>query len=781
MLKVKKSIRAPFFLIFLFLTINANAQITFEPAFPNIDFEFTTEIQSPLDGTDRMFVLEQRGFINVFPRDPNVTEAEVNTFLDITDRVGFVDVFGQELGLLGIAFHPEYTSNGYFYVYYTTESPVPDISVRLVLSRFSVNATNPNLADPDSELILFQFDKNQDTSNHNGGKIAFGPDNYLYISFGDGGGANDPQGNAQNKNNIFGSISRIDVDLDGSNPIETNPILPNGNYEIPSDNPFVGGEGLDEIYAYGLRNTWRFAFDNTSGRLWGADVGQGAFEEINLIEKGGNYGWGRYEARSVVNSELILDEEPTFPVFFYDQLAGDVSITGGYVYRGSEVSSLSPNINSKYIFGDAISGRVWALDYNASTGEASRTLLFQTNGQFVTTFGEDKNGEIYFADYGSNAQLYKLVDGVNEVVGTAVEGVGEWSNIGDGVTNGVVLAVANDFYGNVYHAGTFKQAGDLAVGSIAVWNDRSGWRDLDGGTNGTINALALSPRGKLYAAGAFTEIGGVAANNIAVWNGYSWSALGSGIEGTVAALEVDKRGRVYAGGIFQNINDEAARNIAFWDGRKWASLNDITNQIAGTNNEIRSLAIDTDGTLYVGGNFDEAGGTAANRIATWDGRNWGTLGEGTSGFVEAITVTPKDIFVGGNFAIAGGETVNRIAKWNKRSATWSALGNGVNNNVSALVHSGDYLYAAGAFNVANLNAEDSIIVNNIARWSETKGWQALGESTDVGVDVKINALSGYVKRNLYGLKKTSLTVGGNFSEAGALNVNNTARWTIKER
>ncbi len=437
------------------------AQVTYEIAFPNpgIDFEFPVELQSPSDGTNRMFIVEQPGRIKVLPIDPASTSNDINIFLDINEQVLFSN--GQETGLLGLAFHPEFSNNGYFYVYYTTSSPVSGISVRMVLSRFSIDPNNSNMADPNSELVLFQFDKNQNNSNHNGGKIAFGPDGYLYISFGDGGGGNDPQGNAQNINTVFGSICRIDVDINGDNPIETNPDLPDGNYEIPVDNPFVGIDGLDEIYAYGIRNTWKFSFDDQTGRLWGADVGQNAFEEINIIQKGKNYGWSRFEANSIANSSVIISETTEFPVFFYDRSQGDVSISGGYVYRGSEITSLEPNINSKYIFGDYVSGKVWSLDYNPTTGEASSDLLFDLNGQYISSFGLDQNGEIYFSDYGSNALIYKLVDGLTGSSGTVVNGVGSWQELDVDSLNGQVFAVAPATNGNIYFGGSFNQAGSF--------------------------------------------------------------------------------------------------------------------------------------------------------------------------------------------------------------------------------------------------------------------------------------------------------------------------------
>jgi len=755
--------------LFLLSFNKALAQVTYESAFPNIAFEFPVELQSSVDGTNRMFVVEQPGRIKVFPTNPDVLSAEVDTFLDITDRVYYSS--GQETGLLGLAFHPEFSNNGYFYVYYTAPSPVTGISIRMVLSRFSVDSNNINSADPNSELVLFQFDKNQDNSNHNGGKIAFGPDGYLYISFGDGGGGNDPQGNGQNINTVFGSICRIDVDLDGNNPLESNPDLPDGNYEIPVDNPFLGIDGLDEIYAYGLRNTWKFSFDNQTGRLWGGDVGQGSFEEINIIEKGKNYGWSRFEGNSIVNSGVIINELTEFPVFFYDRNQGDKSITGGYVYRGTEITSLEPNINSKYIFGDYVSGRVWALDYNPTSGDASSNLLFDLSGQFISSFGLDENGEIYFSDYGSNALIYKIVDGQTASSGTAVNGVGSWQELDVDSLNGQVFAVTSTTAGNIYFGGNFNQVGSLTANNIVVWNETNGWSSLGTGSNGTINALKVGPNGNLYAGGSFTQIGGVSANNIAMFNGTNWSSLGSGSEGPVLAIEIQNNGFVFAGGIFETIGGTTARNIGYWNGAQWSPLSDLATAINGANNEIRSLHIDDQEILYVGGNFDEAGGNTANRIATWDGTNWSTLGDGTSGFVQAISSTPTDVFIGGNFAVAGGLTVNRIARWNKTSSSWFSLENGVNNNVNSLVNDDTYLYAAGSFDIAFKN-DQNIIVNNITRWSAIDGWEAMGTDTQVGVEGKINALSFSIGDSA--LEK--IYTGGNFSRAGSINTNNTAIW-----
>ncbi|WP_273567545.1 PQQ-dependent sugar dehydrogenase [Maribacter halichondriae] len=263
------------------LTTFAQEAVTYQEAFQNLTFEFPVEIQNAGDSSNRLFVVEQSGKIKVFDNDPNTSQQKV--FLDLTNEVSFS--FGQEIGLLGLAFHPEYNQNGYFYVYYTRYSSVANVGVEIVIARYNASSNNSDQADVSSRLEILSFDKNQEHSNHNGGKIGFGPDGYLYASFGDGGGGGDPNRNAQNLDNPFGSILRIDVDVDGNNPLESNPDLPNGNYEIPNDNPRVGSSGMDELYAWGIRNTWKFSFDTSTNIMWGADVGQGEFEEINLIQK----------------------------------------------------------------------------------------------------------------------------------------------------------------------------------------------------------------------------------------------------------------------------------------------------------------------------------------------------------------------------------------------------------------------------------------------------------------------------------------------------------------
>tara|TARA_R110002020_G_scaffold361823_1_gene574288 strand:- start:17887 stop:20460 length:2574 start_codon:yes stop_codon:yes gene_type:complete len=749
-------------LVFFIGIIYCHSQVTYQDAFPNLSFEYPTEIMNANDGTNRLFVLEQAGRIKVFQNDQGTTVA--NTFLDIQSTVSFSS--GQEIGLLGLAFHPNFRQNRYFYVYHTRQSSVSGINVEIVLARYTVMANNPNLADASTRLEILSFDKNQGNSNHNGGKIAFGPDGYLYLSIGDGGGGGDPNKNAQNLNNVFGSILRIDVDLDGNNTVESNPDEPNGNYEIPSDNPRVGQNGLDELFAWGIRNTWKFSFDRPTGRMWGADVGQGDMEEINLIVKGGNYGWNRFEGNTVEDGSTVLATTPDLkPIFEYGRGNGDISITGGYVYRGA---SNNPQIKDKYIFGDYISGRVWALGYDPSSGDATSELLFRTNGQYISSFGLDETGELYFSDYGTSSKLYKIIGGNNGPQTIAVNGVGDWYGMGEG-TNGTVNAMTATSDDAIVVAGGFTAAGNMAPSNIALYDPDLGWNELANGANGDIKSVAIDSEGNVFVGGDFTQIGGIPANNIALWSG-SWSALGQGTNGPVSSIAIAPDNKVYVGGTFEMAGGTTVNNIALWSDGSWLPLTDATTGTAGTNNEVRAISIDQSGHIYIGGNFDSAGGESAPRIAVWDGTDWSTLGQGTSGFVQAIAITQEHVYAGGNFAIAGNNTVNRIARWDRTSMLWEAMGQGLSGNVNALAIDGDYLYAGGNFETASDETDINMIVNNIARWSEDKGWEALGNGTDVGVGNIVNSLT-------FAGTKSRLYVGGTFDSAGEDSANNIAIWS----
>lgn len=353
--------------------------LTLENAFPNLNFSRPLDLQNSMDGTNRIFVVEQGGVIQVFENNPDVAQAEI--FLNLEGRIASSD----ELGLLGLAFHPDFENNGYFYVNYT-----PSASLSVV-SRFKVMEDDGNMADPTSEIILLEIP--QPDTNHNGGQLGFGPDGNLYIALGDGGSSGDPDGNAQNLENVLGKILRIDVDN-----------IDNGlNYAIPNDNPFLETPNArPEIYAYGLRNPWRFSFDSQTGALWTGDVGQGEREEINIIEPGGNYGWNILEGTTCFSSSDCDDSGTIGPIFEYGHENNDKSITGGYVYRGS----LTPDLNGYYIYGDFISGRIWALD-NISGSAVSNELLLET-GLNISSFGVDENNELYICAF--DGKIYQIAN-----------------------------------------------------------------------------------------------------------------------------------------------------------------------------------------------------------------------------------------------------------------------------------------------------------------------------------------------------------------------------------
>ena len=369
--------------------IDGTLPVHVELAFPNLEWENwePTDEQGRLkafrpivithanDDSNRLFVADQWGVIYVFNNEDDVTSSRV--FLDIQDRVSYSDRQNEE-GFLGLTFHPDYKDNGEFYVYYTAKDPAePRTSI---VSRFHVSDDDPNAADADSEEVIMEIE--QPFWNHNGGTVCFGPDGYFYIGLGDGGAGNDPMGNGQNLATLLGSILRIDVDN------------PSGDmaYGIPIDNPFVGWENARaEIYAYGLRNVWRISFDRETGELWCGEVGQNLYEEINVIERGGNYGWNLRESMHPFGTEGVEERDDLIePVWEYDHQVGK-SITGGVVYRGSEI----PELVGKYIYADYVSGKIWALTYDHQT-EGVTNEYIPSDMLPIITFGEDEAGEVYF-------------------------------------------------------------------------------------------------------------------------------------------------------------------------------------------------------------------------------------------------------------------------------------------------------------------------------------------------------------------------------------------------
>lgn len=368
-----------YFLIFFFFLLSVEqvyAELLNLVPFASGFSDITTVTNA---GDDRLFVVEQSGLIKVVSSQGVVNPV---SFLDIRDRV---DDVGFEEGLLGLAFHPQYQSNGYFFVYYTA------LDGTSRLSRFQVSK-NQWFADANSETIVLTID--QPYQNHNGGALEFGPDAYLYLGLGDGGSGGDPQNNAQNGTSLLGKIVRLDVSISAS-----------GGYSLPPDNPYLSDPGiLDEIWSLGLRNPWKFSFDRMTGDLWIADVGQNLLEEINYQSVGSsggeNYGWRCYEADAAYNlSNCGPATNYVFPVHQYSHNP-HCSVTGGRVYRGLT----EPRIRGHYFFADYCSGAIWSL-----TKEGDNFVFHEHDEilQGVTTFGENNSGDLFVASK-NDGTLYQI-------------------------------------------------------------------------------------------------------------------------------------------------------------------------------------------------------------------------------------------------------------------------------------------------------------------------------------------------------------------------------------
>jgi glucose/arabinose dehydrogenase len=376
--------------------------VTSKPAFPNLTWTGWDPEENgkptPLrpivlthanDGSNRVFVATQQGVIHFFDNDANKKQ-ETKIFADLRDRVVYNDKKNEE-GFLGLAFHPKFKENGEVYIFYTTNKQ----ELTNIVSRFRVKKDNPNQLDPASEEQLLVISKPY--WNHDGGTIAFGPDGYLYITHGDGGLGDDPHENGQKLSTWLGKILRIDVDnRDGKK-----------GYAIPKDNPFVGTKAaLPEIYAYGFRNVWRFAFDRNGGQLWAADVGQNLWEEINLVERGGNFGWSEREGQHPFGATGVgVNKEMIEPIWEYHHDVGK-SITGGTVYRGNSV----PELKGMYLYADYVTGKQWALQYDDKEKRVTANRQLQDLNKPILSFGEDEQGEVYYLTTTLDGQgIYKFL------------------------------------------------------------------------------------------------------------------------------------------------------------------------------------------------------------------------------------------------------------------------------------------------------------------------------------------------------------------------------------
>jgi len=384
----------------------------YPPGAPSIDhvnpYPFLPTLNQPVamymapNDDTYWYVVQQPGQVVRFLNSPSVNS--ISSYIDISARV----TSGGELGLLGMAFHPDYSTNGYVYLSYTGQGAN---GLESRVSRFQLNG---QVLDSNSEQIVLRVD--QPYSNHNGGQIAFGSDGYLYFGLGDGGSGGDPLGHGQNTNTWLGSMLRIDVG-DGSS----------GTYSIPADNPFVSGGGQAEIFAWGLRNPWRWSFDRLTGDLWLGDVGQGEYEEIDVIMNGHNYGWNIMEASSCYSPSTGCDQTGLeLPVAEYDHSQG-VAVTGGYVYRGSEV----PSLQGLYVYGDYGSGIIWALVQ--ANNQYSSVQLIDTNFN-ISSFAEGNDGELYFLNLGGT--IHKIQPSSATLTGLIPARLSDWGCFEAGIPDG---------------------------------------------------------------------------------------------------------------------------------------------------------------------------------------------------------------------------------------------------------------------------------------------------------------------------------------------------------
>lgn len=445
---MNSALRLFLMLVALFFTTQQGTGQLIELELVNNEVESPTDIVFTPDGT--MYVVQREGTVRTLDSNGDLNST---VFLDLSDEV---TTFGTEQGLLGMTFHPDYPDSNYFYVNYTVSPGITHIS------RFTVDLQNETAIKDSEKLLLTQ---EQPYANHNAGDLCFGPDGMLYFALGDGGGFEDPDDYGQEKSTFLSKVMRLDVD--------------NGDpYAIPPDNPFLDNPDIaDEVWALGLRNPWRISFDRETGDLWIGDVGQGNREEINrqaASSTGGeNYGWSCYEGNLAFKTNDCDSEDAyTFPVWDYEHEGDVCSVTGGFVYRGSEI----PDLVGAYIFGDFCSGQVWALSEDSGVW-ASEELL--NTSYSISTFGEDPQGELYLADLAG--AIYRIKSTIT--TGTRTILPFNQLNVSPNPTNDQVLLQMD-----VVHQGEYQfQLISMEGRTVQSWNDR-----VEGSYSKSISLDSLS-------------------------------------------------------------------------------------------------------------------------------------------------------------------------------------------------------------------------------------------------------------------------------------------------
>ena len=562
----------------------------------------------PKDDSQRLFIVLKAGVIRVL----NPATGATSDFLDITSRVLASTSISGERGLLGMAFHPQYASNRRFFVYYTRQ---PDGAIQI--AEYKTSATNPNVADPTEKIIITVPHPN--FSNHNGGMVEFGPDGYLYFAPGDGGSANDPNGNAQNINVLLGKMIRIDVNV---------PETANPPYAIPPDNPFAGATpGADEIYAYGLRNPFRFSFDRRGTRqLYIGDVGQNQIEEIDIGRLGANYGWRAYEGTQCtgldpqlcVGGSSPINQTP--PIFEYTHTGGRCSITGGYVYRGRR--GTFPD--GAYIYADYCTGEIWQLVNGVNTLVLDTPFL-------ISSFGEDDAGEIYITTNNANAGTVQRL--VNPNAPTPKNTVSDFD-------------------------------GDLRT-DISVFRPSTGiWYFYDslnaGGNSGYIRAIQFGSSSDLLAPGDFDGDGKA---DVAVFrpNGGFWYSLDSST-GAFRAIQFGASGDIPVPGDYDG--DRKSDYAVFRPSNStWYIIN-------SSNNSFRAQQWGTTGDIIAPADYDGDGKTDVAVVRPGSQFAWYILQSSNNAFRGIAWGASGDVPVAGDY---DGDGKTDVAVFRPNGGFWYAL------------------------------------------------------------------------------------------------------------